>query len=173
MSTCEETGAELWTLALVCNNLWSNSMQVFLSHCIVWLEAVFSQELRPYWTKHWREHVCLLVLRGFALLVDIPFTLKINENPFFVSRHCNKDNVTVSWGLPHSVQKTAGILDSKIPAADSSQNGNWWVDNGEWNRQCKGYFIRRMMLLSRAQTNLWKGLLRLISFIPSVAPHQR
>lgn len=61
---------ECWAFTLVWGNPSSNSMQV-LPKSLHWVagHSVISKELPAYWAKYWGEHVCLLVLHGFVLLL--------------------------------------------------------------------------------------------------------
>lgn len=94
-------------------------------HCTVWLETVsFPKSYGHIWSSIGQSMCAVCTCFTWVChSVEIPFTLKMNENPFLFSKHC--DNVIVSPGMPHSVQKIAGSRTvSKVSAADTAQDGS-------------------------------------------------
>lgn len=78
---------------------------------------------------------------------------------FLVSKHCGSDNAIVSPHMLHSIQKIVGSRTvSKVSAADTAQDGSWWVPDREWKRKGKGCFARRVVLPSRGKWPTCRGV---------------
>lgn len=78
---------------------------------------------------------------------------------FLVSTHCGSDNAIVSPHMLHSIQKIVGSRTvSKVSAADTAQDGSWWVPDRERKGKGKGCFTRRMVLPSRGKRPACRGV---------------
>lgn len=123
----------------------------YLSHCTGWLDTVsFPKSYLPIGPSTGESMCAYLFYMGLSFCWYSIYS-EDEWKSFFVSKHCDNDNVIMSPGMPHCSENSSSKRVSKVSAADTAQDGSWRVADGEWQRKSKGCFTRRMVLPSRGK----------------------